>query len=126
MSNVKFTVLDNYKDTDTKSALLPLRKFSREFKHPIIARKDEAPAYVMAVFGGKVNGKGNLRHANNVISYSGIVLDIDNSGTDYTCFFDAKEGLNKSFSNYSYIIHSTISSTVKKIGLGLLFPSYPI
>jgi len=122
MRKVKFTRLDNYKDTDTKAVSFSRNKFLSKFNSPVIASKDEAPAYVMAVFGDKINDKGNLRHAGNITVYTGIVLDVDNKGNDYTSFSDAKERLAKLCGGCAYAIHSTISHTGEKNRFRIVIP----
>jgi len=145
MRTITFTKLNNCIDVDTnQSPSLPPRKFLSQFEKPIVGKKKvtkntektkeainetkrAAPAYIMATFGKELNHKKHLRHDNNVISCTGIVLDIDNKDNDYLSFSKANGLLKKLLKPCSYAIHTTISHTKEKNKFRVIIPfSHPI
>jgi len=140
MRNITFTKLNNCIDTDTnQTPSLPPNKFLSQFEKPIVGKKKvtknteetkeainetkrATPAYVMATFGDTLNDNDNLRHGDNVISYTGIVLDIDNKYNNYLSFSKAKGSLKKLLKPCSYVVHTTISHTKEKNKFRIIIP----
>jgi len=110
-SFIEHALFRNYYDTFPKANKSLLIDFEDKFQSPIVRKKNQVPTYCLAKFGNKTNKHNNLRHKDNVITYTGIALDIDNKGEDYLSFNKIKKLLNKRFGDIYFILHTTYNSS---------------
>jgi len=133
---VKFTTFTSltqiYRD-DIKRKSLSIKAFSNKFKNAKVGDKETTTNFVMAKMGDIENPPFmTLRHAENVITYTAIVLDIDNDkridtgkkkrngrpitkkvkldNINYRSFDYAKKQLTKELGDYHFIIYTSFKS----------------
>jgi len=116
---IKFSRFKSYKNI-TRSGInrksLSVQEFSKQFKNAAVGEKNETPTYVMAELGDKEDEvTKSLRHKENIINYTGIVLDVDNKvgKNAYRSYAFSKQQLTKKFGDYHFIIHTSFSSKPK-------------